>query len=61
MKEREHLGGPEFDGGILLKWRFGLVVYSVLMKKSEGKRTLSGPRVCWEDIIKVAIWSRCVE
>jgi len=31
------------------------------MKKSEGKRTLRGPRVGWEDIIKVAIWSRCVE
>jgi len=45
MKEREHLGGPEFDGGILLKWGFGLGVYSVLMMKSEEKRTLSGPRV----------------
>jgi len=45
MKEIENLGGPEFDGRILLKWRFGLVVYSVLMKKSEGKRTLRGPRV----------------
>jgi len=31
------------------------------MKKSEVKRTLRGPRVCGEDIIKVAIWSRCVE
>jgi len=45
MKESETLAGPEFDGGILLKWRFGLGVYSVLMKKSEGKRTLSGHRV----------------
>jgi len=31
------------------------------MKKSEGKRTLRGPRIRWEDIINVAIWSRCVE
>ena len=31
------------------------------MKESEGKRTLSGPRGCWEDNIKVGIWSRCVE
>ena len=45
MKEREHLEGPEFDGRILLKWRIGLGVYSVLMKKSEGKRTLRGHRV----------------
>jgi len=42
---REHLGGPEFDGRILLMWRFGLGVYSVLMKKSEGKRTPRGTRV----------------
>jgi len=42
-------------------WRFGLDLLSVLMKKSEGKRTLRKPRVCWEDIIKVAISSRCVE
>jgi len=45
MKEREHLGGPESDGRILLKWRFGLGVHSVLIKKFEGKRTLRGPRV----------------
>jgi len=45
MKEIEHLGGPEYDERILLKWRFGLGVYSVLMKKSEGKRTLRGPSV----------------
>ena len=45
MEERENLGGPEFDGRILLKWRFGLGVYSDLMKKSEGRRTLRGPRV----------------
>ena len=45
MKEREKLGGPEFDGRMLLKWRFGLDVYSVLMKKSKGKRTLRGHRV----------------
>ena len=45
MKERENLGCPEFDGRILLKWRFGLGVYSDLMTKSEGKRTLRGPRV----------------
>jgi len=51
MKERENLGGPEFDGGILLKWRFGLVVYSVLIKKSEGKRTFRGPRGLWYDNI----------
>ena len=31
------------------------------MKKSKGKRTLRRPRVGWEDIINVAIWSRCVE
>ena len=31
------------------------------MKKSKGKRTLRRPRVGWEDIIKVAIRSRCVE
>ena len=45
MKETEHLGSPEFDERILLMWRFGLGVYSVLMKKSEGKRTLRGPSV----------------
>jgi len=31
------------------------------MEKSEGKRTLRVPRFRWEDIIKVAIWSGCVE
>jgi len=31
------------------------------MKKFEGKRTLRRPRDRWEDIIKVAIWSRFVE
>ena len=31
------------------------------MKKSEGKRTLRGPRGFRENIINVAIWSRCVE
>jgi len=31
------------------------------MKKSEGQRTHRGPRDGWEDIIKVAIRSRCVE
>jgi len=33
----------------------------VLVKKSKGKSTLRITRVGWEDIIKVAIWSRCVE
>jgi len=31
------------------------------MKKSERKRTLSVPKVSWEDNIKVEIWSRCIE
>ena len=31
------------------------------MKKSERKRTLSVPKVSWEDYIKVEIWSRCIE
>jgi len=31
------------------------------VKKSKEKRTLRRPRVGWEDNIKVAIWSRCVE
>ena len=44
-EEKEHVGVPEFDGRILLMWRFGLGLLSVLMKKSEGKRTLRGPRV----------------
>ena len=31
------------------------------MKTSEGKRKLRGPRFLWEDIIKMLIWSTCVE
>jgi len=31
------------------------------MKKSERKRKLRNPNGLWEDIIKVAISSRCVE
>jgi len=45
LKEIEHLGAPRFDGRIILKWVFCLGMQSVLMKKSEGKRTLREPRV----------------
>ena len=31
------LRGPEFDGRILLNWRYGLDVLSVLVKKSKGR------------------------
>jgi len=42
---KRKIRGTDFDGRILLMWRFGLGVYSILMKKSEGKRTLRRPRV----------------
>jgi len=45
MKETEHLGDPRFDGRIILKWVFCLGVLSVLMKESEGKKTVEKPKV----------------
>ena len=51
-KGKRTLRGPEFDGRILLIWRYGLGVLSVLLKKSKERVHLGGLEIDGRILLK---------
>jgi hypothetical protein len=58
--ERDHWRDLGVDGWIILEGSLGRSVYSVLVGKLEGKRTLGRPRRRWVYNIRMNLWGDMV-